>query len=454
FFDLAADDRIRSAARNTYTWDESPARAYLAHRLSFFAFQGKDFGSAIRWNHDYSTGKDTPMEFGPTLDYRDPEKCGDIKYAWEHNRHHHLVELAKAWYLTGNEAYAQEVIQQVGSWIESCPYMYGINWASSLESAIRVINWCCCLSFLRPGIGSVVERSFVKKWVASIHEHLRFISRNFSGYSSANNHLIGEASGLFVGSLCCRFPESGQWIRKSKSILEREVLRQNWPDGVNKEQAMAYQAFVFDFLLLPGLLARQNNMDFSEEYWARLEKMAEFVNAVIDEHGQVPQFGDDDEGYVVRLSHQPDIRQFSSILATSARLFGREDFKAKATGNDEKTFWLTGQTDERIMGTKPRPGEQIRAFSHGGYYIISGGGARMIFDCGPLGYLSLAAHGHADALSCVFDYNGRAFLVDPGTYAYHTKRRWRDHFRGTCAHNTIVIDGENQSVIGGNFMWT
>ena len=63
-------------------------------------------------------------------------------------------------------------------------------------------------------------------------------------------------------------------------------------------------------------------------------------------------------------------------------------------------------------------------------------------------------HGHADALSCVFDYSGRAFLVDPGTYAYHTKRRWRDHFRGTCAHNTIVIDGENQSVIGGNFMWT
>ncbi|MGB2959905.1 MAG: alginate lyase family protein, partial [Bacteroidota bacterium] len=414
----------------------------------------EDFGPTISWNRDYLSGREAPLDFGPTLDYRDPEKCGDIKYAWELNRHHHLVELAKAWYLTGDDAYAHEVTHQVDSWIDSSPYLYGINWASSLESAIRVINWCFCLSLLESGIGTVVKREFVKKWMASIHEHLMFISRNFSGYSSANNHLIGEASGLFVGAVSCRFAESRKWIRKSRQILEREVSRQNWPDGVNKEQALAYQAFVFDFLLLAGQLGGRNSVHFSKEYWSRLEKMAEFIHAMIDEDGEVPRIGDDDDGYVVRLSHRPDFRQFRSLLATSAILFGRRDFEAKSFGIDEKTFWLLGLTKTATPETAQETGDGTTSFPHGGYTILSGGGARLVFDSGPLGYLSLAAHGHADALSIVLNYDGRPFLVDPGTYAYHTRREWRDYFRGTSAHNTLVLDGEDQSLIGGNFMWS
>jgi hypothetical protein len=74
-------------------------------------------------------------------------------------------------------------------------------------------------------------------------------------------------------------------------------------------------------------------------------------------------------------------------------------------------------------------------------------------DAGPLGYLGIAAHGHADALSLVLSLGGQEILVDPGTYAYHTKKAWRDYFRGTLAHNTVRIDGVDQSEPGGNFMW-
>ena len=73
---------------------------------------------------------------------------------------------------------------------------------------------------------------------------------------------------------------------------------------------------------------------------------------------------------------------------------------------------------------------------------------------GPLGYLSIAAHGHADALSFVLNIGDREILVDPGTYAYHTDPAWRRYFRSTLAHNTVGIDGEDQSVQAGNFMWT
>ena len=49
--------------------------------------------------------------------------------------------------------------------------------------------------------------------------------------------------------------------------------------------------------------------------------------------------------------------------------------------------------------------------------------------------------------------SGKEFLIDPGTYAYHTHRAWREYFRGTAAHNTVRVDGVDQSQSGGNFMW-
>jgi hypothetical protein len=78
---------------------------------------------------------------------------------------------------------------------------------------------------------------------------------------------------------------------------------------------------------------------------------------------------------------------------------------------------------------------------------------RVVADAGPLGYLSIAAHGHADALALVLSAGGQEILIDSGTYAYHSQRRWRDHFRGTRAHNTVCIDGQDQSRSGGAFLW-
>jgi len=76
-----------------------------------------------------------------------------------------------------------------------------------------------------------------------------------------------------------------------------------------------------------------------------------------------------------------------------------------------------------------------------------------VVDAGPLGYTSIAAHGHADALSFTLSVGGREFLIDPGTYAYHTQERWRQYFRGTSAHNTVRVDARDQSEQGGNFLW-
>jgi hypothetical protein len=70
-------------------------------------------------------------------------------------------------------------------------------------------------------------------------------------------------------------------------------------------------------------------------------------------------------------------------------------------------------------------------------------------DHGPHGFLSIAAHAHADALSIEVRHGGVDILADPGSYCYHGETEWRAYFRSTLGHNTLELDGANQSVLGG-----
>src|SRR5581483_8109109 len=94
-----------------------------------------------QWSPDPKTGRVAPAIFGKTLDYRDESQVGDIKYLWEPNRHLHLVALAQAYRLTGERRYLAGIGELLDSWFEQCPYLAGPNWTSSLELAIRLLNW-------------------------------------------------------------------------------------------------------------------------------------------------------------------------------------------------------------------------------------------------------------------------------------------------------------------------
>jgi hypothetical protein len=143
-------------------------------------------------------------------------------------------------------------------------------------------------------------------------------------------------------------------------------------------------------------------------------------------------------------------------------LFGRADFKAKSGALDDKTRWLLGEKSDAAFGDIAPSAEKLpprRDFSEGGYYVLGSDfegsdEIRIVADAGPLGYLGIAAHGHADALAFTLSAGGREFLIDPGTYCYHTDPEWRSYFKGTAAHNTVRVDGLDQSVSGGSFMWT
>jgi hypothetical protein len=467
-----APDLARSPA--PWVWlAASDASRYLAAadricsgRLDIFALRDADLGQPPRWNRDPKSGIEAPLVYGKTLDYRDPDLVGDIKYLWEPNRHLHLVTLAQAWAMSGEDWYFVELAEQLDSWFIACPRGLGPNWASALEAAIRLVNWSIawqllggtqCAKFSSPHYAEFRDR-----WLRSVFEHAEFVRGWFSLHSSANNHLIGEAAGLFVAGLTWpHWPRAAAWVETAAHLLEREALAQNAPDGVNREQAVAYQQFVLDFLLFALLAGRANGRAFSPEYEARLQSMLDYIASIMDAGGNVPQLGDADDGQVARLAQGEGFCPYRSLLATGAILFGRGDFKLKAGALDDKTRALVGpRADEQYASLDPRrtrlPLRQ--SFPEGGYYILgcefdTPAEIRLVADAGPLGYRSIAAHGHADALSFTLSAGGLEFLVDPGTYAYHTQPAWRQYFRGTSAHNTVRIDGLDQSVQGGNFLW-
>lgn len=466
--DLAPTPRpwVHTAANVEAARYLAAADRIAAGKLDVFALRDVDLGSPHRWNRDPKTGVEAPLRFGKLLDYRNPQLVGDIKYLWELNRHLHLVTLAQAYALSGEAKYYRVIREHLESWIAACPCPMGPNWASALEAAIRLINWSVTWQLLGAARSPLFEDAenarFRQRWLESIYQHAQFVRGYFSLHSSANNHLIGEAAGLFIAALTWpHWPGARAWLATAKAILEKEALLQNAPDGVNREQAVAYQQFVLDFLLLSLLAGKVNGQAFSAAYESRIEAMLEYLGAIMDAGGNVPMFGDADDGLAVRLAQDADFSPYRSLLATGAILFQRADFELKAGALDDKTRWLLGsQADAgfHAQSAPQTPPQPRRAFPEGGYYILgcefeSDREIRLIADAGPLGYRSIAAHGHADALSFTLSVGGLEFLIDPGTYAYHTQGPWRRYFRGTSAHNTLRVDGENQSRSGGNFMW-
>lgn len=435
----------------------------MAGTMKVFNLSGYVLGNPPQWNIDPKTATVAPLYFGKTMNYRDEAVVGDIKYLWEPSRHIQLVPLCMAFRLTGEQRYLQSFRTQLQSWFEQCPYMQGPQWVSSLEMGIRLINWSICWQLIDGRSSELFsgERGqvFLKQWLDSIYQHCHFINGHYSRFSSANNHLIGEASGVYVAAQTWPFwQQMASWQSSAKNVLETESQVQNFADGVNKEQAISYQQFVLDFLLIP-YLASINTGPFSSRYLGTIESMMEYLTAMIDVSGNVPMIGDADDGYAVKLDYSQDFCPYRSLLATGAVLFERPDFKHKGGSFDGKSQVLLGADLARhYEQLAMEPYEQKQVFREGGYYILGDRfnteeEVKMVVDAGPLGYSGIAAHGHADALHLYLSVAGVEILVDPGTYAYHTEKKWRNYFRGTSAHNTIRIDGLDQSQIGGNFMW-
>jgi hypothetical protein len=416
-------------------------------------------GPAIDWHRDPVSGERAPQRFWADYDLVHDEGP-DPKILHELNRHGHLPLLARAYYWTGDEAYAREAVDQMLSWTEQNPERVGVHWHSSLEIALRAISWMTTLSLL--GSSHALDESSAPPIFRSLCAQLLHVRRHPSIYSSPNTHLIGEATALFMAG--CLLPKGtlgASFLRTGARLLAGAAASQVGADGVYGELSTYYHAYALDFFLLAAALAERSRHPLLETLTPRIGPMADFLAAIASPRGAVPLLGDDDGGAAFTLagSHYGDVRP---LLSSAAVLLGRQDlYRAGATSH---AVWLFGPARvgeleahaARGPGRRARPGFVGRAFPDGGYFVqdLASGErhARLLFDAGGLG-ISSGGHGHADALSVLLEVDGRPFLIDPGTFVYNRAPEWRNHFRGTAAHNTVSVDGRDQSEPGDTFAW-
>lgn len=438
----------------------------LKGELSVFGYPVSMPGGMPAWNTDPKSGQTIDARFGLFIDFRHLPGGLDIKFLWELNRHLWWVPLAQMYARSGDARCLERLRLLIGSWLQQCPYPTGANWASPVEHGIRLINWSIVWSLVGGAGSRLFEgaegQALRQRWLDSIYQHIRFASDNYSRYSSADNHLIGEAAGVFVAAHTwdC-WPAARRLRSEAKAILEREIVRQFSADGVCLEQALCYHKFSLQFLLAGALCGRANGDDLSPAYWARIESAFVFLAAMMDCSGKVPSIGDADDGNVWALGHGERFDSYRSMVAIGASLFRRPELQAKfdsvASEPDPQVPWLRCQA--AAAATIPGdPRELPTVFAEGGYVVLGRSlhaedELRVTMDCGPLGLNRIAGHGHADALSVLLSWEGDDLLVDSGTYCYNAEADLRRFFRGSSAHNVLVVDGRDQSEYGASFLW-
>ncbi len=391
--------------------------------------------------------------------YLSIDPCGldketDIRITWELSGCQHWVTLGQAYWLSGEELYAQEFAAQLGHWLEANPTDWGANWVVSMEVAIRALNWIWAyyLFLDSPHFTPALRLKLIKSLVL----HARHIRGNLEGhpYGEFGNHYITNGLGLLgLGIFLRDLQPAAAWIDTGLDILWRETLKQVYSDGVDCEGSINYHREVTEFLLAAIILCQKNSLTVPDEVFARVEKMLEFIGAYTRPDGSAPLIGDSDNGRLFKLEPDQPENDHHSSLSTGAAIFQRADFTAAAGNFYLESFWLTGMEGwQKFQEAGKKSGavsvQGSRAFPKGGFYIMRSRDIHLVLRCGPYG-----KHGHNDILGLDLFVHNRPIIMDSGTYTYTGSWKWRNSFRSVYAHACAAVDEEEPQLLSKATIW-
>ena len=414
------------------------------------------------------------IDVGQDIDWK-LAPVGDPEWSWCLNRHEYWNTLGRAYFHTKDEKYAREFISQLRDWIKKNPPL-DVEWMISLpiEESQSTFEKSCSWRPLSAGIRMYTawipcflhflhSPHFTPKvlvtMLGSIADHAKYLRAFYTHHvffhNVSPNWGIMESNGLaHIGIMFPEFKEATAWRSRALARLEDQIRCNIFPDGMLEELASGYHLTAAFSFLAVAELALRNNYSISKEYMRKLEKLIEFVMLIMKPHGVYPMLGDADESDVFgefasygwyedlnNLNALSDINDLRYILKGGARLFDRSDMLWVATHGKE--------------GKKPKAGSSV--FPISGYFVMRSGWDHndqyLIMDCGPLGEEAQGAgHGHCDSLSIDVSAYGQTLLIDPGRYIY-TEDPLRYYLKGTASHNTIMVDGQDQSQMRDSWMF-
>lgn len=459
FYFVAADrERLIREWRESFNFEAdiiSAADTICDHVFDLLGSGPTHLGERINWHTDFKCDRSWPSH--RPLSAKDVYAFGqraDIKVPWELSRCQHLSTLGKAYWLTGDERYAEEFISQISSWLEDNPWGYGPNWTCAMDVAIRAANWILAHRFFEDS--PRYDDAQKEKVARSLWEHGVFLEQNLERGAINSNHYISDLAGLFsIGVFFSGIARARRWRDFALTGLFNEMRRQVLDDGVTYEKSTSYHRLVLELFTYSFVLARANGLEIPSDVESRWRSMFDFVAAYTKPDGTVAQIGDSDDGMLHKL-HDRTFLDHRYLLGIAAICFDSADFAAAAGEFPEEAFWVLGSgSREKFEDLRSRTASApaSRAFEASGFYVMRSDRLHVIIDAGDNGMEGLGAHAHNDTLSFELYAIDKTFIVDPGSYLYTADPELRNYFRSTACHNTVQVDSEEIHPINARWLF-
>lgn len=326
----------------------------------------------------------------------------DKSHLWNFNLHYleFLIPLAAAYQDTQDIRYYECFRDYCRSWIADNREGTGDGWHPYTIS-LRLTNLWSCMD----GFGEVLKKDdgFFRELSDSMYAQYLHLQKKLELHLLGNHYLENLKAVLF-GALYFGEPKVYEKYRKKfRAELKEQIL----PDGVHYERSMMYHKIILEDVMRTAKAVRASDGNLYGELLTVIGKMADAMDSIEGDMGHTPLFNDAGDNVA---------RPYSGLMDALQDEFG-----------------IT-------------PGKKA-AFLDAGYYCLEKGGLKIVMDAGEIAPSYMPGHGHCDGLSFELSKNGKPIFVNAGTGQYQGP--YRTFFRSTAAHNTVVIEGEEQSECWG-----
>lgn len=417
------------------------AEAALMGRINCYSWMPADYGEKISWGKNPVTGLSWSTRAPWPTVLRDSGP-GDIKDCWEVARFPHATLCARAAAFSPElrDAFAASLLDQMRHFWTENPVGAGVQWASSQETAFRLLAWVYAYRTMMVGTSSaqaaemLIERALLEG-AHHIESHLAYAK-----YAVHNNHLLSEALGLLAaGVLLPGSPHATRWYKVGVRTLTQQASRQFYPDGGYIQQSHNYHRVALQDYLYSALFVKGAGQALPAEWIDALDRSVSFLWTQQNQaDGWLPNYGANDGGLPFRLStcEYPDMRptlQAASLLVRGERLY------EPGAWDEEAAWWLGPECLDAPLSRQTR---KSKSFTATGHHVLRGRSDSTFatFRCGSL----RDRFSQIDMLHVDIWWKGQNVLVDAGTFRYNAHDVWHRHFMRTAAHNTVEIDGIDQ----------
>mgnify|MGYP001027977494 CR=1 FL=1 len=370
---------------------------------------------------------------------RIPAAC-DLKFIWEPGRFGWAISLARAYALSGNPAYAEDFWDKTNHFLEIHPPNLGRQWQSAQEVAIRLMVLVFCDRVVAQDPASTPDRR-QRLWQALAEHALRIPPTLVYARAQNNNHLLSEAAGLYTaGVYLPEHPRAAEWRKLGWHWLNWGFQHQIDEFGTYIQHSTNYHRLMLQLALFTDhirLLA--DDEPWPQRTKSRLAAATNWLWALTDPHtGRAPNLGANDGAYIFPLAHS-GLEDFRPVVTAAGRAFLRQDIYSQSSIY-EMNQWF--ELEKQAQATQKQPhapdmlrvsGTQGRAFIHTAH-----------FQDRP---------SHADQLHVDLWWQGANTAQDPGTYQYSGEPPWENALAAGFVHNTLTLDGRDQMLRAGRFLW-